>query len=160
MATALQEADVAAPEIVRAAELLGGLDIFDRPVTSSLDAHELISEGFPGAALTSLCENVTMIRDADTLEKAVGISLRTLQRRKAEESPKALSPEQSGRAWKFAELVAKAEGVFGSQDEAEHWLEEPAIGLSGYRPIDLLSTVAGTELVEQYLERIEFGVYT
>ena len=78
MATALQEADVAAPEIVRAAELLGGLDIFDRPVTSSLDAHELISEGFPGAALTSLCENVTMIRDADTLEKAVGISLRTL----------------------------------------------------------------------------------
>jgi uncharacterized protein (DUF2384 family) len=31
---------------------------------------------------------------------------------------------------------------------------------SGGRPIDLLSTPAGVELVETLLERIEYGVYT
>ena len=27
------------------------------------------------------------------------------------------------------------------------------------RPIDLLATTAGVEIVEQYLERLEYGVY-
>ncbi|TIY10108.1 MAG: DUF2384 domain-containing protein, partial [Mesorhizobium sp.] len=39
------------------------------------------------------------------------------------------------------------------------WLERPAIGLDQRRPIDLLATPAGVELVEDYLERLEYGVY-
>lgn len=42
--------------------------------------------------------------------------------------------------------------------EAEQWLERPAIGLDQRRPIDLLGTPAGVELVEDYLERLEYGV--
>src|SRR3546814_20201970 len=75
------------------------------------------------------------------------------------DAKKLLSKEQSGRAWKFAEIVAKATRVFGSQDKAEDWMEEPAIGLNGNAPIDLLSTTAGTELVENFLDQIEYGVY-
>jgi putative toxin-antitoxin system antitoxin component (TIGR02293 family) len=48
----------------------------------------------------------------------------------------------------------------GSQEAAEQWLERPAIGLDQRRPIDLLSTPAGVELVETFLERLEYGVYT
>jgi putative toxin-antitoxin system antitoxin component (TIGR02293 family) len=70
-----------------------------------------------------------------------------------------LSPEQSGRTWKFAEILAKAASVLGSQQAAESWLERPATGLDQRRPIDLLATPAGIELVEEFLERMEYGVY-
>src|SRR6185312_3850912 len=93
------------------------------------------------------------------LEKAVGISLRTYQRRK-DEQDKRLSPEQSGRAWKLAEILARAIAIFGSREEAEEWLERPAIALEQRKPIDLLSTTAGVEVLENHLTRLEYGVYT
>ncbi|MET3436013.1 antitoxin Xre/MbcA/ParS toxin-binding domain-containing protein [Sphingomonas sp. 1185] len=145
--------------IARVADLLGGLTTFKRPLTSALDAHEVILSGFPGNALVHLATNVAMIRRPESFEKATGISLRTFQRRKKEAVPKRLSQEQSGRAWKFAEIVGKATEVLGSQEEAERFLERPAIALDQRRPIDLLSTPAGVELVEDHLERMRYGVY-
>ncbi|WP_425249083.1 hypothetical protein [Bradyrhizobium brasilense] len=55
---------------------------------------------------------------------------------------KRLSQEQSGRTWKFAEILARATDVFGSQEDAEQSLERSAIGLEQRRPIDLLTTPA------------------
>jgi putative toxin-antitoxin system antitoxin component (TIGR02293 family) len=64
-----------------------------------------------------------------------------------------------GRARKFAEIVAKATRVLGSQEEAEQWLKRPAIGLDRQRPVDLLTTPAGVKLVEDYLGRLEHDVH-
>ena len=61
--------------------------------------------------------------------------------------------------WKFAEILAKAIKVFGTQEAAEKWLERPAFGLERRRPIDLLATPAGAEMVKTYLGQIEYGVY-
>ena len=63
------------------------------------------------------------------------------------------------RTKKFAEVLAKATAVLGSRQEAEQWLNRPAIGLDQQRPIDLLATPAGAKIVEDFLTRIEFGVY-
>jgi putative toxin-antitoxin system antitoxin component (TIGR02293 family) len=63
------------------------------------------------------------------------------------------------RTRKFAEILTKATAVFGSQQEAKRWLEQPAIGLNRRRPIDLLAAPAGAKLVEDFLTRLEFGVY-
>jgi putative toxin-antitoxin system antitoxin component (TIGR02293 family) len=150
----------AAPsELQKVSELLGGSRILTRRLTTALDAHELILRGLPASALDHLVGNLVFIGKTDSLEKAVGMSVRTYQRRKDAPS-KPLSQEQSGRTWKFAEILSKATDVFGSQAEAEQWLERPAIGLDQRRPIDLLSTPAGVELVEDHLGRLEFGVYT
>ena len=143
----------------RAANLLGGQPIFKRRLTTTLDAHEAILSGFPGRALVHLAGNVAIIRHADTFEKALGMSLRTFQRHKKDAAPRALSQEQSGRAWKFAEILEKAAAVFGSQAEAEAFLDRPAFGLTLNKPIDLLATPAGVDLVETHLERIRYGVY-
>ncbi|QOZ33287.1 antitoxin Xre/MbcA/ParS toxin-binding domain-containing protein [Bradyrhizobium sp. CCBAU 53421] len=144
-------------DLQKVADLLGGPRILSRRITSTLDAHELLLDGLPGSALTHFVSHLLFIQ-TDSLEKAFGMSLRTFQRRKdAPEKP--LSQEQSGRTWKFAEILAKATDVFGSQEEAEQWLERPAIGLDQRRPIDLLATPAGIELVEQYLTRLVYGVY-
>ena len=139
--------------------LLGGRRTFPKPIHTALEAHQQITAGFPGRALTNLVAQVAVMRDTDVLEKAVGISLRTLQRRKKDETGRRLSKEQSGRAWKFAALLARATSVFGSQEDAERWLSEPALGLNGQRPIDLLDTPAGVGIVEDFLEQIAYGVY-
>jgi putative toxin-antitoxin system antitoxin component (TIGR02293 family) len=142
----------------KVAALLGGTRVLSRQLTSALDAHELLLQGFPASAVDHLVGSLLFIGKTDSLEKAVGMSLRTWQRRKDAPS-KPLSQEQSGRAWKFAEILSKATDVLGTQTEAEQWLERPAVGLDQRRPIDLLGTPAGVELVEDYLERLEYGVY-
>jgi len=139
--------------------LLGGPGVFKKGIASRLDAHKVIEDGFPSVALERLVANVSLIRDDEALQKALGISKRTLYRRRGETQAKHLSREQSGRTWRFAEILAKAIQVLGTQEEAERWMEEPAIGLDQMRPIDLLSTTAGTELVDTYLEQIDHGVY-
>jgi len=145
-----------APAFKLLVDILGGPKVLKWKLR---DPHELLVRGLPGAALTYLVDSLVLLRDPVSLEKAVGVSLRTLQRRKADPT-KLLSPEQSGRAWKFAEILAKATAVLGSRTEAEQWLERPAIGLDQRRPIDLLATTAGVEIVENHLERIAYGVYT
>lgn len=145
-------------ELQKIEALLGGSRVLPRPLTNALDAHEMLLHGLPTSALDHLVANLAIIGKTESLEKAVGMSLRTWQRRKDTPS-KPLSQEQSGRAWKFAEILAKATDVFGSQVEAEQWLERPAIGLDQRRPIDLLGTPAGVELVEDHLDRLEYGVY-
>jgi putative toxin-antitoxin system antitoxin component (TIGR02293 family) len=147
-----------AAELHRVVELLGGARILRHPPRTSLDAHEMLVQGLPAKALRHLVDNLVVLDKTSSLEKVVGISLRTFQRRK-DTPAKSLNQEQSGRTWKFAEILAKATAVFGSQRAAEQWLEHPAIGLDQRRPIDLLGTPAGTELVEDFLERLEYGVY-
>ena len=145
-------------ELQKIEALLGGSRVLARRLTNALDAHELLLHGLPASALEHLVGSLIVIGKNDSLEKAVGMSLRTWQRRKDAPS-RPLSQEQSGRAWKFAEILAKATDVFGSQAEAEQWLERPALGLDQRRPIDLLGTPAGVELVEDHLDRLEYGVY-
>ena len=66
----------------------------------------------------------------------------------------------ASKTWLFAETLAKATEIFGSREEAERWMSKPAMGLDGERPIDLLQTVQGAELVNDFLGRLEYGVYT
>ena len=147
-----------APNFKSVVDILGGAKVLKCRLRGPLDAHQLLLRGLPGAALTYLVDSLVLLHDPVSLEKAVGVSLRTLQRRKADPT-KLLNQEQSGRTWRFAEILAKATAVFGSRAEAEQWLERSAIGLDQRRPIDLLATTAGVEIVENYLERIEYGVY-
>ncbi len=143
----------------RVAALLGGNRVLARWPKGPLETHDLLAQGLPGEALTYLIDHLVVLQRTASLEKAIGISLRTFQRRK-DAPEKALSADQSGRAWKFAEILVHATDVFGSQEEAELWLDRPATGLEQRRPIDLLATPAGVELVETFLGRLKYGVYT
>jgi putative toxin-antitoxin system antitoxin component (TIGR02293 family) len=138
--------------------LLGGQKVLGRRISSKLDVHEAITNGIPGGALVHMVSHVRTLKP-DDVSRAVGVSLRTVQRRT--NAPRSrLSQEQSGRTWKFAEILAKATDVFGDQTEAEDWLTRPAMVLDDRRPADLLSSPVGVEMVEQLLGRLEHGVYT
>jgi putative toxin-antitoxin system antitoxin component (TIGR02293 family) len=145
-------------ELQEILDLLGGRQILGATIKSELDVHELLHRGLPRAAVSSLVEKLNIVEAIEASE-ALGMSVRTLQRHKAAPVER-LDVQQSGRAWKFAEILAKATRVLGSQDEAEQWLKRPAIGLNQERPLDLLTTPAGVKLVEDYLGRLEYSVYT
>lgn len=141
------------------ADLLGGRRTLGHRLEDFLDVHDLLLKGLPAAALMHLVGHVAILRKPDLFEKATGMSLRTFQRHK--EAPgKQLSQEQSARIWQFAGVMVKASALFGSQSDAERWLERPAIGLGQRCPIDLLATPAGLEIVQDFLLRLEYGVYT
>lgn len=146
-------------ETLDIAMLFGGEKGLKHDVSSPIAVHELILTGIPGEALERLVKQLPVISDnSDAFEKAFGMSERTYQRHKADRT-KVLSPEQSSRTWNFARLLAKAAAVLGSQGDAEAWMLQPALGLEGRRPIDLLATAAGSDLVREYLERLDYGVY-
>jgi len=157
-ATTAGRANEGVSVVATATTLLGGREVIGSSIESDLDVHEMLRRGLPRAALGNLVENLLVI-GVDEASEALGVSVRTLQRHK--HAPVVhLNLEQSGRTWKFAEVLAKATRVLGSQEEAEQWLKRPAIGLDQRRPVDLLTTPAGVKLVEDYLGRIEYGVYT
>lgn len=144
--------------VTQTTALFGGLRLPQGATDDVLGVHDLLEQGLPHGAFEHLLIKVPLLRSAG-LERAVGISLRTWQRRK--DSPEQrLSPEQSGRVWIFAEILSRATSILGSQPEAEAWLERPCLALDQRKPLDLLSTPAGVQSVQDHLTRLEYGVYT
>ena len=62
--------------------LFGGVRVLSCRLNSALDAHELLLSGLPTSALNHLLGHLVFIDRTELLEKAVGMSLRTLQRHK------------------------------------------------------------------------------
>jgi putative toxin-antitoxin system antitoxin component (TIGR02293 family) len=139
-------------------ELLGGRPISGIGTIDALSIHQALTEGLSSDALVQITEHTQLLSEDDVLE-AVGVSRRTLQRRKGE-SGQPLSSHQSGRTWKFAEILARATELFGDQREAEKWLSSPATALDQKRPLDMLQSPIGIKLLEDLLTRMDYGVYT
>jgi putative toxin-antitoxin system antitoxin component (TIGR02293 family) len=59
-----------------------------------------------------------------------------------------------------AKALVQATAVFGGEAKARAWMRRPAMGLNGRRPIDLLRTPQGAELVSDFLTRLEYCVYS
>lgn len=60
----------------------------------------------------------------------------------------------------FENCFEQAIITMGTSELAVEWLKKPTLVLDGKRPIDMLQTTQGAELVRQILERIDWGVYT
>lgn len=70
-----------------------------------------------------------------------------------------LSTNQSDRVARAARAFATAHRVFADPDRANRWMKRPHHLLEDERPIDLLRSSTGTQVVLDALGRIEHGVY-
>jgi putative toxin-antitoxin system antitoxin component (TIGR02293 family) len=162
----MSAAEKSKPATARSAPLKTVVEFFGGPKTLNFkpggpfEAHEFLLRGIPGKAMFHLIDTSTFMKNSKSMNVAFGFSTRTMQRIKAKPEKSLLNYEQSSRVWKFAEVLAQATEVFGSRSEAEKWLEQPVMALEGRKPIDLLATSVGVELVENHLTRLEYGVYT
>lgn len=137
--------------------LLGGPRAFKHWPQSRAEIHGALVQGLPAAVLVGLLDRLDLLA-VDDVAAALGLSSRTL-RRLRDQPGRPLPADLASKAWQLAELLAKAGVVFGDAAAAQHWLAAPAMGLDGARPIDLLRTLQGSELVAEFLGRLEHGVY-
>lgn len=139
----------------RVAKKLGVRRIGRTGADSAVAVHEALSSGLPRRALFKAMPPGI---PASMLLPVFGISLRTFMRLKAAPD-KPLDVDQSSRVWRFTELLEKAEDVLGSSERAVEWMLEPAMALEHRRPIELLTTSVGAQLVDDVIERMRYGVY-
>lgn len=141
-----------------ASRLLGGKTVLGWQVDSNESAHDLVKRGMPALAMLRLIDQVSI--STPEILYVLGVSERSYARRKSAAHTAALSMSESGRVWRFAELLAQAIRVFGNQEAAEQWFQSPALALNKQKPIDLMATEPGAKLVSDLLTRLEYGVYT
>lgn len=86
------------------------------------------------------------------------INIRTLQRYKGAKSH-VYKPLQSEKIFELAEVVSMGNEVFDTPEHFRIWLNTPTVALGGEKPINLLDSSYGKDLVLAELNRIEYGVF-
>lgn len=127
-------------------------------ITSAISLHEHIRSGFPRNWVVYFMRNLGGVPVEDSL-RVLNISERTFHRIKSENDAAPMDADQSARLWNFGEVLAKAEEVLGTREAALEWLRKKAVGLEGHRPLELMETAQGAEIVKTLLDRMAFGVY-
>ena len=113
-----------------------------------------IRKGLPASSVSHVARSLHTTEN--DLLPIIGISERTLQRRRKENRP--LEPVESDRLYRVAKVYARANEVFENEEVALDWLKARNRAL-GDVPLMLLDTEAGADMVERVLTRIEHGVY-
>ena len=92
----------------------------------------------------------------ERLSQLLNISIRTLQRKSPTDK---LSVHVSEHMLSIAEVVMRGTEVLGSERSFETWLHSTLTSLDDRKPIDIMDTSIGTQLILNILGRIEHGVY-
>lgn len=126
-----------------------GLRTFD---TAGILAR--IHEGLSYHAWERLLATSGLPREQAT--KAVGLSARTLARRKSEGR---FHADESDRLLRLARVYARAVDLFeGRADAAREWLLSPQRALGDSTPLEYAATDLGAREVETLIGRLEHGI--
>src|SRR2546428_580660 len=130
-------------------------DSLERVAPGRPPPPDMAREGLPTATPSKLSGTLGWTRAA--LIEQLGIAPRTAARRLTRREP--LSTAESERVLRLARVLTRAIDVFESQDAAKQWLQEPSTALGERKPIDLLATDIGTEVVLNELGKIDYGFF-
>lgn len=117
--------------------------------------HQHILAGLPFEAVERVKARAGLT-DAD-MARLLGVGEATLRR--ARTSGSRLDPTTSDRLYRLSKIIAIAEEVLATPQNAMSWLRRPQPGLAGGVPLQRLLTQAGADEVEALLRRIDYGVY-
>lgn len=54
-------------------------------------------------------------------------------------------------------MLVEADEIFGDRSKAIAWLETPSLAPNGLKPLDLMTSEPGAQLVRDELNRIRYG---
>lgn len=120
---------------------------------NQVSRHALVSKGVSTKVLFTLLDSFERISKPEIFA-VVGFSSKTAGRRK----DTAMSLPVSDATVSLIEIKSLAESVLGSSANAEDWLNKPALALDGYKPMELIATRSGAEMVKELLIRLDYGV--
>jgi putative toxin-antitoxin system antitoxin component (TIGR02293 family) len=138
------------------AEILGGRKVLGKAVKRPDDLARLVREGLPAGSVTALAGKLQI--GNGVLSRKLGIPQRTLTRRLSQQS--ALTAAESDRMVRMARVYANAVEMLGDEEKAIEWLRTPNRALGGEKPLDQLDTDVGSQMVDDVLGRIAYGVYS
>jgi len=155
MPTAEARTDKSSPPTRRPTEYLLRNDMDQ---LSSVMVYRLTIKGFALKDVQDMLSLSDLFSNKKIMSRIVGKSIRTLQRQGTRQ-PALLNAQQSAVASQYAKVLEHAITVFGTQKLAEEWLGRPCKYLDGDVPLDVIDNPVGFQAVEDYLERVEYGVY-
>jgi len=135
------------------ANILGGEKALGHRLRSRIDFVELGGAGVTRDAASHLAKYLSL--SLTGMAKLLPVTPRTLQRYSGR---KRLSPAVSEQVLQLAEVVAQGTEVFGDRESFVSWLELPSAALGGRKPLDLLPSRFGVEMVVDELGRIAHGI--
>jgi putative toxin-antitoxin system antitoxin component (TIGR02293 family) len=122
---------------------------FDNAITLLLSAKK-------GLKPEAVFDFITISQFSTTLvEQLLNKTIKTFTKYKEQHT--LLDATISEKLLKLFALYDKGVSVFGSIDEFNKWMAEPAFGLGNQVPLNLLDTITGIEMVGEELTRIEYG---
>ena len=125
----------------------------DLRVTNDTNADDQIREGYPIDVAARLQE-VLGLSD-EMMAKILGRSRRTYRRYQS--ADKRLGLSESERLFRYLRLLSRAEEVFGLQEKAAWWMNEPNAALDEREPVEVALTTPGAVVVEDLLGGLEHG---
>ena len=142
------------PRYAQLTAILGGKSVIKHKISSEMDLIKVTREGLPKRTVSALAKklNISMERLSDLLH----ISHRTLQRKAPADH---LSVHVSEQILAIAEVIRRGLEVIGDDERLVLWLHSDLRSLEFKKPIDLMDTSIGTQMLLDILGRIEHGVY-
>lgn len=134
-----------------AAELLRPYEAYFKSPTAKLNA---IKHGLEAHAINDLIE----ITGATQMDIAQILDLTEPTLRKHIKAGKELNTGLSEHILQIFELFDKGMDTFGSLQEFKNWLPQHNIGINA-KPIELLDTITGINIVMNELQRIDHGIF-
>jgi putative toxin-antitoxin system antitoxin component (TIGR02293 family) len=120
---------------------------------SGIELHREIEAGIPGSAIQTLLTALDITKEefSDILGRTRKTLNELLQRER-------LTRADSDLLYRVSRAVVHAVSVFENAGYAVQWLKESNEALEGARPLSLLATVEGDEVVHAELGAIEHGL--
>jgi putative toxin-antitoxin system antitoxin component (TIGR02293 family) len=127
-----------------------------KAVRSAFDFINVANSGLKKFSLDKLAGFIGISRK-NLAEKIFDVSVKTLERK---DDHDLLDKRISSHAVELARVVQHAYEVFENKDKVKLWLNRENKSLNNLKPVDLLDTLSGINMVNDILSRIEEGVYS
>ena len=140
------------PRLLAAHTLLG----LRKAPRTALGWIDVIREGVSASAAGRLTAHLDW--SLAELAQALDLPLRTLHRHRG--AGTRFFKGEAERLVRLAQVLERAQAVFGAPEKSAAWLGGEIPGLGGRAPRELLDTDAGATLVLSELDRLEHGIFS
>jgi len=125
-------------------------------MVSNFDFINLGISGITKGAVNTLASHLGISRKYIS-ENIFDISVKTFERK---EDKARLDKKVSSHALEIARVLQHAFEVFRDKEKVKRWLNSQNRALNNFKPVELLDTLTGINMVNDILGRIEEGVYS
>lgn len=136
--------------------LLGGKSSPRKAALSGFELIALSNEGLTRKSIESLIQYLG-VSQKTFAEAILNISVKTIERKKDTDK---LDKKISSHIIEVAKIIQHAGNVFEDTEKVIRWFNKPNKALNEMKPVELLDTFTGLQMVDDILGRIEEGVYS